>query len=464
MEQLKSVYLIIGGGPVGIQAAKMLRKSRPESSVTVLRPEPFSVIYCAIPYAIEGIIDMKKIAKKDELVTDTGAELIKASARKIDFDAHLVTLDDGRKIKYNKLLIATGALPFVPPVPGKDLKNILTVKTAADAEKIQQKAAKAKKVVVIGAGAIGIEQAQAMKSLGKEVHLIDMAAHPLPAMVDSEFGEKLIKELAAAGIVWHGNSALKEFAGQEFVEEVVLDGNRRIKLDSKDDFVIVSVGVKPELEIFKNTKLEMAPDGIKVDALMRTSIEDVFAAGDCVSFYSGIDSRPLGGKLATNAVPMAKVAAVNMLGQKRAYQGFFNGAVTCLADLRVGGTGFTESFAHKKNFETVCGFGQTTSRFPIMPGAQNVRVKLVAEAKTGKIIGGQVLGPDAVAEKIDIITFAIQKGHNLKDLANLSYSAQPWQTFFPAANPIVKAAEDAIANLNKKNDNEHELLAEEALA
>ncbi|MGM0600765.1 MAG: FAD-dependent oxidoreductase [Candidatus Rifleibacteriota bacterium] len=464
MEQLKSVYLIIGGGPVGIQAAKMLRKSRPESSVIVLRPEPFSVIYCAIPYAIEGIIDMKKIAKKDELVTGTGAQLIKASAKKVNFDAHLVTLEDGRTIKYNKLLIATGALPFIPPVPGNDLRNILTVKTAADAEKIKEKAAKAKKVVVIGAGAIGLEQAQAMKGLGKEVHLVDMAAHPLPAMVDKEFGEKLIEELAAAGVAWHGNSALKEFSGKEFVEEVVLDGNRRIKLDSQNDFVIVSVGIKPELEIFKNTKLEMARDGIKVDALMRTSVEDVFAAGDCVSFYSGIDNRPLGGKLATNAVPMAKVAAVNMVGQKRAYQGFFNGAVTCLNDMRVGGTGFTEAIAQKKGIKTVCGFGQTTSRFPIMPGAQNVRIKLVAEVGTSKIIGGQIIGPDAVAEKIDLITFAIQKGHNLTDLANLSYSAQPWQTFFPAANPIVKAAEDALAVLNNKNDNDYALLSKESSA
>lgn len=463
MEQLKTVYLIIGGGPVGIQAAKMLRKSRPESSVTVLRPEPFSVIYCAIPYAIEGIIDMDKIAKRDELVTDTGADLIKASAKNIDFDAHLVTLDDGRSIKYNKLLIATGALPFVPPVPGKELKNILTVKTAADAERIKEKAEKAGKVVVIGAGAIGIEQAQAMKSLGKEVHLVDMAAHPLPAMVDGEFGEKLIEELASAGIAWHGSSVLKEFAGKEFVEEVVLNKDKRIKLDAKNDFVIVSVGVQPELGIFKDTKLEMARDGIKVDALMRTNIENVFAAGDCVSFYSGIDNRPLGGKLATNAVPMAKVAAANMLGQKRAYQGFFNGAVTCLGDLRVGGTGFTQTFASKKGLSTVCGYGQTTSRFPIMPGAQNVRVKLVAEAKTGKIIGGQVLGPDAVAEKIDLITFAIQKGHTLNDLANLSYSAQPWQTFFPAANPIVKAAEDALASFNKKDETANEMMVENSL-
>jgi NADPH-dependent 2,4-dienoyl-CoA reductase/sulfur reductase-like enzyme len=342
----------------------------------------------------------------------------------------------------------------VPPVPGSELKNILTVKTAADAERIKEKAGKAKKVVVVGAGAIGIEQAQAMKSLGKEVHLVEMAEHPLPAMVDSDFGSGLVEELASIGIVWHGSCALKEFAGKEYVEEVILDGDKRIQLDGQNDIVIVSVGVKPDLELFKDSNLEISKDGIRVDALMRTNIEDVFAAGDCVSFYSGIDYHPLGGKLATNAVPMAKVAAANILGQKRTYNGFFNGAVTCLGELRVGGTGFTEAFARKRGYKTVCGFGQTTSRFPIMPGARNVRVKLVAEDETGKILGGQILGPDAVAEKIDLITFAIQKGHSLNDLAKLSYSAQPWQTFFPAANPIVKAAEDALTKIKNTKDTE----------
>jgi NADPH-dependent 2,4-dienoyl-CoA reductase/sulfur reductase-like enzyme len=180
---------------------------------------------------------------------------------------------------------------------------------------------------------------------------------------------------------------------------------------------------------------------------MRTSIEDVFAAGDCVHYWSGIDGRPIGGKLATNAVPMAKVAAKSMLGRKAEYQGFFNGAATCVGELRVGGTGFTETLAKARGFETITGFGQTTSRFPIMPGAKKVQVKLVADVATGKLLGGQVIGYEAVAEKVDVITLALQHQLKLEDLAQLSYSAQPWQTFYPANNAIVMAAEDALKKL-----------------
>jgi NADPH-dependent 2,4-dienoyl-CoA reductase/sulfur reductase-like enzyme len=144
---------------------------------------------------------------------------------------------------------------------------------------------------------------------------------------------------------------------------------------------------------------------------------------------------------------MAKVAARNLLGKNATYKGFFNGAATCVGDLRVGAAGFTESFAKVRGFETVSGFGQTTSRFPIMPGAKNVQVKLVADKKTGKLLGGQVIGPDAVAERIDVISLALQHNMKVSDLAELSYSAQPWQTFYPAANPIVMAAEELMKKL-----------------
>jgi len=158
MNTTRSDFLIIGGGPVGIQACRMLRAGKPEASVTVLRPEDFSVIYCAIPYVIEGLIEPGAIAKKDELITETGAQLLKIAASKVDLAGHLVTLADGRQIEYGKLIIATGAVPFVPAVPGHNLKNIFTVKTAKDTEIIKTAAENATRVVVIGAGASALNR------------------------------------------------------------------------------------------------------------------------------------------------------------------------------------------------------------------------------------------------------------------------------------------------------------------
>ncbi len=441
--------LVVGGGPAGIQGTRTLKTLAPDLRVTVLRPEPFSVIYCAIPYAIEGLIDPKTIAKKDALITDVGAELRKVEATKADLSAKTVETADGEVFHYEKLLIVTGARPFVPPLPGHQLGNILTVKTASDAERIMESAKKAKRAVVIGSGAIGIEQAQALTERGIEVDLVEMAPHPLPAMLDEEFGGDIAKKLESAGVHFRGGRKLTAFEGDEHVSGVVLDDGTTIPLEEGRDFVIVSVGLRPDLGPFEESDLERERDGLIVDDHMRTSIPDVYAAGDCVHFWSGIDGKPIGGKLATNAVPMAKVAAKNIAGVDASYPGFFNGAATCVRELRVGSTGFTEAVARARGFRTVAGWGETTSKFPMMPGARPVRVKIIADAETGRVIGGQVLGEEAVAERVDVITLAIQAQMSLQQLAALSYSAQPWQTFFPARNAIVQAAEDALKNLAK---------------
>ena len=203
--------------------------------------------------------------------------------------------------------------------------------------------------------------------------------------------------------------------------------------------MVLAIGMKPNVSLFEG-QLELAPDGIVVDERMWTGMPDTFAAGDCTQCISGIDGKPLGGKLATNAVPQAKVAALNLLGHQARYPGIFNGAATVVGDLRIGGTGFTETYARTRGFEPVVSVGESTSRFPMMPGAKPVRVKLVADAATGRLIGGQVRGYEAVAERVDVITLAIQQGMTGAELAGLSYSAQPWQTFFPAKNAIVEAA------------------------
>jgi len=177
---------------------------------------------------------------------------------------------------------------------------------------------------------------------------------------------------------------------------------------------------------------------------MRTNLPDVFAAGDCCAYRSYIDGAPQGGKLATNAVPMAKVAAKTLAGIDDRYPGFINGAATCIGDWRIGSTGFTEFTAARRGFETVAGYGETTTLFPMMPGADTLKVKIVADRKSLRIIGGQILSKLPATDKTDIITLAIQQKMKIGELAHLSYSAQPWQSFFPARSAIVEACEDAV--------------------
>lgn len=440
--------VIIGGGPAGITFARKLKKLKPNADVTMFRPEAHSMVYCAIPYAIEGLFDPTKVFKRDELVTDVGVDLIRRSVASVDFGRRQVVDDAGETYGYTTLFIATGASPIRPPLPGADAANVFTVKTgqnmAGIIEKIDHGATRA---VVVGAGAIGVEQAHAYQARGIETWLIDMAPHVLPNMVDRDMTGPLHATLEQAGVHLSFGAKVKMLdAENSGVNRVALSNGDAIELDCRKDFVCFAVGMKPDVDLFKETDLKITRDGIVVDTRMRTNIPDVYASGDCCAFYSLIDEKPLSGKLATNAVPMAKIAARVLAGKDDVYPGFLNGAATCVEEWRIASTGFTAAMAETRGIETIVGYGETTTVFPMMPGADTLKVKIVADRKNLRIIGGQVLSKLPATDKNDVLTLAIQQRLTLKGLAKLNYSAQPWQSFFPARSAIVEACENALDN------------------
>lgn len=437
--------MVIGGGPAGITFVRTLKRLKPNMNITMLRPERHSMVYCAIPYAIEGLFEPEKTLKSDELVTEVGVNLVRRKAVEIDLNKRHVIDEDGIEYHSKFIFLATGASPVIPPVPGADADNIHTVKTENDMKALLTRVKKASRAVVIGAGAIGIEQAQAYRSLGLDTFLIEMAPRVLPSMLDTDMasqvhqviehhGVHLLLSTGVADITKVGSNASK----------VITTTGKGIPLDPDRDFICFSTGMKPDIELFSGQGLDMDSAGIIVDSRMKTNLPGVFAAGDCCSYVSSIDGLPLGGKLATNAVPMAKTAARTVAGQKDEYPGFVNGAATCAWDLRVGSTGFTEELAQKRGFNTLTGKGKTTTLFPMMPGAENLEVKIIADSRDLRILGGQVISGLSTTDKIDVISLAIQSRLDLKALAKLSYSAQPWQSFFPARSAIVEACEQAL--------------------
>ena len=444
--------LIIGGGPGGIQCTNTIKHYSPKTKVTVLRPETHSMVYCAIPYAIEGLFPIDRTFKKDGLITGVGGILVRQKAVQVDLKNKVVTIEDGSQIRFDKLLIATGASPFVPPVPGSDLERIFTVKTEDDTRAIIKAVEEGKQksdtgtptAVVVGAGAIGIEQALAYRAHGFETHLVEMMPYPLPQLLDEDMAEPIIDQLKDAGVILHLGISLTALQGKKYVGGVELSDGSIIELKEGRDFVVFGIGMRPDIDLFRDTGLEIEKDGIVVDEHMRTSITHVWAVGDCVHFKSGIDGKPIGGKLATNAVPMAKVAARDMLGLPARYKGYFNGAATVVGKLRVGGTGFSERIAKARGYDVFVTYGETTARFPMMPDPGLVRIKLIFEKGTKRLLGGQVLATEAVAERVDLLTLSVQHEFTAQDLAELSYSAQPWQSHLPARNAIVEAATKAV--------------------
>lgn len=441
----KFEIVVIGGGPAGITLAKMLGQS---CKMAVIRPEDHSMIYCAMPYVIEGLVDMEKTYKSDTLVTDAGARLIRNTVTKVDFEEKTLIFIDGTRIAYEKLVIATGAVPFIPPIPGYDLDGVGVFKMQDDLSWVKKIVDKGlKRAVVVGAGAIGIELAQAFSYRKVAVDLVDMGNSILPNLVDEDMSGVLKTELEREWIKIHLNTKITELKGKDHVEEVIPDQGESIQFNTENDgalsgVVIFAAGMRPEVSLFKDSKLAIDRDGIVVNDKMETNIKDVYAVGDCVQYYSGITGKPLSGKLATNAVPMAKVLGNNLKGQERKYPGFYNGAATKVGKYFVGGTGLSEAAAKSAGINVVCGYSEVTTKFPIIPGAKKKRMKLVADKATHRIIGAQIVSEEPVVGRIDLLTFAIQKESTIEDLSMLSYASQPHQSFYPAANVVVLAAED----------------------
>jgi NADH oxidase (H2O2-forming) len=450
--------IVIGGGPAAITLAKQLGK---EKDIAVIRPEDHSMIYCAMPYVIEGLLHIERTLKKDTLVTDAGAVLIRGTADSVDFSGKVVTLADGTTFSYDMIVIATGAEPFIPPIPGAGLKGVTGFKTEKNLAGILDFIKSGlRRAVVVGAGAIGIELALALCDAGLTVDLVDMAASILPNLLDREMTEEVEAEVIRKGVNLHLGAKVMELEGHSSVEHVLLDNGVKIHFDPLDEcseesetlthegIVIFAAGMKTNLDLVKGSGIELGRDGILVNNRMETSMKDVYAAGDCTQYVSGITGNPVPGKLATNAVPMGRVLADNLLGKDHTYPGFFNGAATRVGQFFVGGTGLSETAAVQAGFKPVTGYSEVTTQFPIMPEAKKMRMKIIADTVTQRLLGAQIVSGEPVTGRIDLLTFAIQKQSVLSEMIDLSYSSQPYQSFFPAANSIVLAADDALKKLS----------------
>lgn len=437
----KHDLLIIGGGPAGITLTKNIKNKR---DIGLMRPEDHSMIYCAMPYVIEDLLPYEKTLKTDDIVTDTGAALIRDRAVKIDFENKVVKTAKGDQYSYNELIIATGADPILPPIAGTELEGVMTFKSENDLKEILETVSRGvKNVSVVGAGAIGIELAQALNEKGINTNLIDMMPTVLPNMLDEDIAAEAEAELKELGINLYLDKRVVELKGDSNLQTVVLDNEQEIE----SELVVFAVGMKPNVDFLKESNLKIAADGIVVNKKMETNIADVYAVGDCVQFESGITEEVISGKLATNAVAMGRVLASNLLGGNRKYKGFYNGAATKVGQFYVGGTGLTEKLAAEKH-EIVTAQAEFKTAFPIMPFAKDVKLKLIVNKADRKVLGGQIISGEPVTDKVDKITMAVQYGLDVDQLLDFNYSAQPYQSFYPAHNLLVKAAEEAVKKLN----------------
>lgn len=437
-------YVILGGVAAGTKAAAKLKRCDQNAVIKVFtKGEDISYAGCGLPYYIGG-----DILSREGLIVNTpqrysgltGAEVFTGcEATGIDSTHKTVCLKkaSGETFTetYDKLIIATGAVPFVPQVSGVELDGVFCVRTPDDAAAIRAYAenGKCRKAVVCGAGFIGLEVAENLMAQGLEVTVIDAAPQIMPNAYDEEMADYAKKQLKAAGMRVLTSTALKGIEGTEKAERVMTDQGALTA-----DMVILAIGVRPATAFLDDSGIEMFKGTILVDGQMKTSLPDIYAAGDCAMVKNALTGQTQWSAMGSTANLTARAMAKALNGIGNGYGGCLGtGVVRLLPGLNGGRTGLTEAQARAAGYEVTSAICVVDDKAHYYPGASSFVVKLIAETDTRKLLGLQVLGAGAVDKMADIAVVGISQGMKLDDFDTLDFAYAP--PFSTAIHPFVTA-------------------------
>jgi len=425
------------------------RRHYPGKDILLVREEKQVLIPCGIPYIFGTVGSPDKDLIPDAVLEKNGIELLLAKATDIDRE-NKVLHTTGGDVGYERLIIATGSRPAMPPIPGFDLDGVYTVvKDVAYLSDLQQRLETSKDVVIIGGGFIGIEFADEINKAGdKNVTIIEMLPHCLALAYDEEFCVEMEKVLESRGVNIRTSSRVDKVAGDGKVEKVVLSGGDEIKAD----VVIVGIGAVANVDLAQKAGLRIGLTGnIAVDRTMQTSDENIYACGDCAEKISFFGGRPSPLKLASIATLEARIAGANLFGIRRENVGTVGVWSTAVENTALATAGLTEGMAKKRGYDVVAVTIQGPNRHPgLMPGAVDTRVKLVFERNSGVILGGQVLSGQAAGEVSNIISACVQSRMTAEDIAMFQTGTHPALTASPIAYHMVNAAEMAIKQMRER--------------
>ena len=451
----KTDLLVIGGSAGGILSATTARKAYGELDITLIRETDKVMVPCGIPYIYGTLHNTEKNVMPDVSLNESQIHLIVDTVVKIDKAAKTVTTAKNEVIQYKKLIVATGSLPVIPTfIPGHDLENVFTVLKNQDyLNALLDKLQKATNVTVIGGGFIGVEFAEQISLLGKNVTLVELADSCLWQAFDKSFSDEIEASLKEHGIKLLTGTKVKKIVGTNAVEAVELDSGELVPTD----LVILGMGVRPNGTLAKESGLEINAKGaIVVDQYTRTSDPDIFAVGDCAEkkcFFTGKDSPVL---LASTAAMEAKIAGCNAFQLRliRANKGTISAFSTKIFGRTYAAAGLTEDRVKQEGFSIMIGEFTTMDRHPgCLPGAQKIVIKLIFSKCSGVLLGAQISGGESVAEIINILSLAIQKDITATELNTFQVATHPLVSASPVVYPINAAAMNAIAS-NCKHLNE----------
>jgi len=446
--------VIIGCGAAGATAAMQARKFNRKVSITIFNSEPYSQYSrCGLPYTISG-----KVRDTEDLVL-TPPE----SWKGLGIDARLGTtitgIDakvhrleyrgaaGGGTIEYDALIFATGARNADPPIKGIDKKRVYGIRTIPDAKALSGEATKAKNVVVIGGGVAGMETAEALHERGVHVTVVEFLPNVLLAMVDPDMAEIVEEHCRNQGLEILTNAAAQEILGESSPRAVkVVRRDSQEVLEIKADAVVVSTGVRPVTDLAQKIGVEIGTTkGIKTDERMSTNIKDVYACGDCSENVDFVTRKPMTMGLGTLAVRQGRVAGINAAGGDEKFPGIVGAKVTKIFGLEIASTGLSEELAKRFEIDVVKGSVKGSTKPPYYIGGKDIKIKTFFDKQTGKLVGGQIVGTEDAAMRLNVITMGIQNSIDAAGLFDFEncYAPPVCETW----DPLVTSADAAKRRL-----------------
>lgn len=442
--------LIIGGSAAGMVAAISGKTSWSDKSFTLVKKQKDVMVPCGIPY-IFGTLDssQQNIMPVDNMLSKASIESLVNEVVSIDKESKTVTLDDGNQIGYDKLIIATGSTPVKPKwLRGADLDNVFVIpKDRSYLDEMKEKISGLKKIVVIGAGFIGVEFSDELNKQGHDVTLIEKEPNILCRAFDEEIAGRIAEILASRGAQIITGNGISEVIGDSKVKNVKLENGDIIDADA----VILSMGYMPNTKLARDSEIYVDESGfIAVDEYMRTHEKDIFAVGDCAQKRDFITRKRIPTMLASTACAEARVAGMNLFNIHvvKTFSGTIGIYSTAIGKYGFGTAGITESRANEEGISVVTGFFEGVDHHPgNLPETHKQMVKLIVAKYSGVVIGGEVIGGASAGELTNVIGLIIQNKMSVNSLLISQIGTHPCLTASPAGYPIVKAAEIISAKM-----------------
>jgi NADH oxidase (H2O2-forming) len=442
--------IVVGANASGVEAASAARKKDRTAEITLFTAEKNAgYSRCGLPFVIGGHIaefkdlivyppayfQMLKLTLKNE----TKVTAVNTRDKTV---AYFTKEGVTETMPYDSLVIATGADSFMPPIKGKEKPGILSLRGIEDGEKIRAAVkAGAKSAVIMGAGLIGLEVGVGLMEQGLKVTVVEMLPQILPQLLDADMAKLVQEHLQEKGMTILTSKGVEEFLGEDRVTAVMAGGE---KIEA--DLFISAFGVRANTKLAVDAGIPLGETrAIKTNMRMETDVRDVYAVGDCAEAPNLITYRPTCAQLGTIAVRQGKVAGTNAAGDYAQFTGVLASAVTRLFEIEAGNTGLTETSAARNRIEVISGAITSKTKADYFPGAKPIKIKLVVDKESHRIVGGQVIGGEEVTQRINCLSFAIQKGMTVRELAkaDTAYAPPLCETW----EPIVLAAEMVLMKL-----------------